>query len=65
MCMMNEADDDEQRKAFDTRVREIRHLLPDEAFTAAGEPVQTQAAFRAQVADIRAEQALRFGPLTR
>src|SRR5580704_9188728 len=60
MCMMNEPDDDEQRKAFDTRVREIRHLPPDEAFTAAGELVQTQAAFRAQAADIRAEQALRI-----
>lgn len=60
MGMMNETDDDEQRKAFDTRVREIRHLPPDEAFTAAGELVQTQAAFRAQAADIRAEQALRI-----
>src|ERR1700683_272423 len=60
MCMMNEAEDYEQRKAFDTRVREIRHLPPDEAFTAASELVKTQAAFRAQAADIRAEQALRI-----
>jgi 8-oxo-dGTP diphosphatase len=35
-------------------------LPPHEAFSAASELVKTQAAFRAQAADIRAEQALRI-----
>src|SRR5580698_5294712 len=51
---------DMQRTAFDAYVREIRSLPPDEAFSAASELVKTQAAFRAQAADIRAEQALRI-----
>ena len=49
-----------QRTAFDSYVREIRRLPPDEAFAAASELVETQAAVRAQAADIRAEQALRI-----
>jgi 8-oxo-dGTP diphosphatase len=51
---------DMQRTAFDAYVREIRSLPPDEAFSAASELVKTQAAFRAQAADIRADQALRI-----
>jgi 8-oxo-dGTP pyrophosphatase MutT (NUDIX family) len=60
MRMMSGSGGDEQRTAFDTYVHEIRRLSPDEAFAAASELVKTQAAFRAQAADIRAEQALRI-----
>lgn len=60
MWVMSESGDDKQRTAFDARVREIRCLPAHEAFTAASELVKTQAAFRAQAADIRAEQALRI-----
>lgn len=59
MCVMSRPGDENQRAAFDSRVREIRLLPADEAFTAAGQLVEIQAAFRAQAADVRAEQALR------
>jgi 8-oxo-dGTP pyrophosphatase MutT (NUDIX family) len=60
MRMMSGSGGDKQRTAFDTYVREIRCLSPDGAFAAASELVKTQAALRAQAADIRAEQALRI-----
>ena len=60
MWVVSESGDDKQGTAFDARVREIRCLPAHEAFTAASELVKPQAAFRAQAADIRAEQALRI-----